>query len=156
MQAVIRVSCQVCCCSCDVHFKQFKKAAIAFSGNKHYVFSMLWKQHGHFIASSNWRKQKQKKRECQGLSWPARICILSDAAKGWIVVSQQCVRNEGINSAMNLLPDIYYLPAYASQCLVIFGQFKPWQMRTLIPRKNSGFCAFVRPWQLAFFELSFL
>lgn len=27
--------------------KQFKKAAIAFSGNKHFVFSMLWKQHGH-------------------------------------------------------------------------------------------------------------
>lgn len=44
----------------------------------------------------------------------------------------------------------------ASQHVLSFwGKIKPWQMRTLIPRKNSGFYASVRPWPLAFLSFHF-
>lgn len=99
-----RVCYQVYFCSCDVQ----SETLCVFD-----VVEAAWP----FFSVSEIKKAKKKKTRVQCLSWPARICITfwNGAAKRWTVVSLQCVRNEGINSAMNLLPDIYYLPAYAIQ-----------------------------------------
>lgn len=138
--------------------EQSKKKKIAVKLQLHIVVTRAF----HFMELAwsfyMWWKTKRRVPRLLLESWPARHSITSwsDTAR-WIVESQSEKWGHWFCHEISLLPDIYYLPAYVSQHVWSFlgRQFKPWQMRTLILRKNSGFCAFVRPWQLAFLSFHF-